>query len=188
LKRGAHADVVILAKEGFNELVADGRIVVGTEVGLARVPLGAAVRAGAPKPDISTLEAFKRALMSARLVVVASTSGIYLTNEIFQRLGIADKVTVKLMSRSAEATSMVATGEADIAVLPISAFANVAGIEFAGKVPEETQQVLEFIAATATGSKQPEAAKRLIEFLASERTRTAIEKSGMEPIVKRPSQ
>src|SRR3954470_1196841 len=108
LRGGAQPDVVILAREGFDELVGDGRIVNGTDVDLARVPLGVAVRAGKPKPDLSNLESFKRALQDARLVVVASTSGIYLTREIFTRLGIADKIAVKVLDRSAEATSMVA--------------------------------------------------------------------------------
>jgi molybdate transport system substrate-binding protein len=185
LRRGVHADVVILAREGLNELIEEGRIVNGTEVDLARVPLGAAVRAGTPKPDLGTVEAFKRALLDARLIVVASTSGIYLTTEIFPRLGIADKISVKVVSRSAEATSMVAAGDADIAVLPVSAFTSVPGIEFAGRVPNEAQLVLVFTAATVSGSNQPAAAKRLIEFLASERTSAAIEKSGMEPVGKR---
>jgi molybdate transport system substrate-binding protein len=185
LRRGVHADVVILAKEGLNELVAEGRIVNGTEVDLASVPLGAAVRAGSPKLDLSTVEAFKRAVLAAHQIVVASSSGIYLTTEIFPRLGIADKISVKVVGRSAEATAMVAAGDADIAVLPVSAFTNVPGIEFVGRVPDEAQLVLVFAAAIVTGSNQPDAGKRLIEFLASERTSAAIKKSGMEPVGKR---
>lgn len=181
LRGGAQPDVVILAREGFDELVEDGRIVQGTEADLARVPLGVAVRAGKPKPDISNLGSFKRALQDARLVAVASTSGIYLTKEIFARLGVADKIAVKVLDRSAEATSMVAAGDADIAVLPASAFTNVRGIEFAGRVPEEAQLVLVFTAAIVQGAKHPEAGKALIDFLRSDRTAIAIQKSGMEP-------
>lgn len=186
LRRGVQPDVVILAKEGFDELVAEGRIVKGTDVDLARVPLGAAVRAGTSKPDLSALDNFKRALLGARLIVVASSSGIYLTKEILPRLGIADKISIKVLERSAEATSMVAAGNADIAVLPVSAFANVPGIEFVGAVPEEAQLVLVFTAAIVTGSKQPNSGKRLIEFLASDRTSSAIQRSGMEPVLKTP--
>jgi len=186
LRRGAHADVVILAREGLDELIADGRIVRGTEMDLAQVPLGIAMRAGMPKPDIRTIDGLKRTLLSARLIVVASSSGIYLLKEIFPKLGIADRITVKVMERSAEATAMVAAGHADIAVLPVSAFSNVAGIEFVGKVPEDAQLVLVFTAAIVSGSKQPDAAKRLIDFLVSERSSAAIARSGMEPVGKSP--
>lgn len=185
LQRGDRADVVILAKEGLDELIAEGRIIRGTETTLARVPLGAAVRAGADKPDIRTGEAFKRVLLDARLIVVASSSGIHLTKEILPRLGIAGKVAIRVVERSAEATSMLAAGDADLAVLPVSAFSKVPGIEFVGKVPDEAQLVLVFMAAIVTGSNQHEAAKRLIEFLASERTVAAIRRSGMEPVAGR---
>jgi molybdate transport system substrate-binding protein len=174
---------VILAREGFDELAAEGRIVKGTDVDLARVPQGAAVRAGTSKPDLSTLESFRRALLDARLIVVASSSGIYLTKEIFPRLGIADKISIKVVDRSAEATAMVAAGNADMAVLPVSAFTNVTGIDFAGPIPD-AQLVLVFTAAIVTGAKQPDSGKRLIAFLASDRTSSAIQRSGMEPMVK----
>jgi molybdate transport system substrate-binding protein len=182
LRRGVRADVVILAKEGLDELIAEDRIIKGTDVTLARVPLGAAVRAGTPKPDIRSVEAFKRVLLDARRVVVASSSGIYITKEILPKLGVGDKVALKVVERSAEATSMLAAGDADLAVLPVSAFSNVRGIEYVGKVPDEAQLILVFVAAVLSGSKQLEPSKRLIDFLASDRTSAAIERSGMEPV------
>src|SRR5262249_20100013 len=89
LARGVPANVVILSREGLTELIAAKRIVPGTEVDLARVPLGVAVRAGTPKPDVSTVEAFKQVLLKAKTVAIpGSTSGIWLVNDLFPRLGI----------------------------------------------------------------------------------------------------
>ena len=97
LARGVPANVVILSREGLSELIAAKRIAAGTDVDLARVPLGVAVRAGTPKPDVSTVEAFKQVLLKAKTVAIpGSTSGIWLTNDLFPRLGIAEKINVKV--------------------------------------------------------------------------------------------
>src|SRR4030095_7935170 len=96
LARGVPADVVILSSEGLSELIAARRIATGTDVDLARTPIGVAVRAGTPKPDVRSVEAFKQVVLKAGTVAVpSSTSGIFLMEEIFPRLGIADKVNVK---------------------------------------------------------------------------------------------
>src|SRR5919198_3276650 len=121
LARGVPADVVILSREGLTELIAAKRIAAGTDVDLARTPIGVAVRAGSPKPDVRTVEAFKQVLLNARTVAVpSSTSGIFLIKEVLPRLGIADKVNVKSTPRGTHAIAMVAGGEADIAVMPVS--------------------------------------------------------------------
>ena len=183
LASGVPTDVVILSREGLTELIAAGRIIAGTDVDLARTPLGVAVRAGAPKPDVSTVEAFKQVVVKARAVAVpSSTSGIFLKNEILPRLGIADKVNVKATPRGAGATAMVAAGEADIAVMPVSEIVHAPGVELAGILAEEIQLNQVFAAAVATGSKQVDAARRLIAFLASERAFVAIKSGGMEPL------
>jgi molybdate transport system substrate-binding protein len=183
LERGARADVVILSREGLSELIAAGRIVGGTDVNLARVPIGAAVRLGQPKPEIDTVDAFKRTLLNARLIAVpGSTSGIFLMNEVFPGLGLADKVSLKVGPRGSDATAMVAAGEADIVLAPVSELVNVAGIAFAGRLPAEAQLIQVFAAAIVAGSNHREEAKRLIEFLASGQAAVAIEKSGMEPL------
>lgn len=151
---------------------------------LARVPLGAAVRAGAAKPDVSTVEAFKRAATGARLVAVpGSTSGLWLRDELFPKLGI--KVNFKMTPRGSGATAMVATGEADLAVLPVSEILHATGIDFVGALPQEIQFDQTFSAAIVAGSKEAASAKRLIDFLASERAAVVIRKTGMEPLGKR---
>ena len=182
LERGVPFDVVIMSREGLAELIAAGRIVAGSDADLATAALGAAVRAGAPKPDVTTVEGLKRALLAAKVVAVPqSTSGIYLLKEVFPKLGIAERINVKVFERGSESAAAVAAGQADIAVQPVSELISVQGIDYAGRLADELQLIQMFSAAIVKGSVQPEAAKRLIQFLASDRAAGAIKKNGMEP-------
>ena len=182
LARGVPADVVIMSREGLNELIAAQRIVAGTDIDLARVPLGVAVRAGTAKPDVSTVDAFKQILRKAQTVAVpGSTSGIWLMTELFPRLALADKINVKAMPRGADAAGLVAIGGADLAVMPVSEIVHAVGIDFAGSIAPEIQFVQVFSAAVVAGSGEIEGSKRLIEFLASASASEAIRNSGMEP-------
>ena len=183
LARSVPADVVILSREGLNELIAAKRIVSGTDVDLARAPIGVAVRAGTPKPDVSTVDAFRQVLLKAKTVAVpGSTSGIWLTTELFPRLGVADKINVEVRPRGTDATAMLAAGGADLGVLPTSEIVYAAGVEFAGNIADEIQFVQTFSAAIVAGSGQIEDSRRLIEYLTSARASEAIRKSGMEPV------
>jgi molybdate transport system substrate-binding protein len=183
LARGVPADVVILSREGLTELIAANRIAAGTDVDLARVPVGVAVRAGTPKPDVSTVERFKQVLLKARAVAIpASTSGIWLVDDLFPRLGLAGKINVKVTPRGSGATGVVAAGDADVGVLPVSEILHASGVDFAGAIAPEIQFVQVFCAAVVAGSTEIQAAKRLIEFLASARAAEAIRSSGMEPL------
>ena len=185
LARGVAADVVILSREGLTELIRAQRIAAGTDIDLARTPIGVAVRAGAPKPDVSTVEALKQALLNARTVAVpSSTSGIFLMEEIFPRLGIADKINVKATPRGTGAAAMVANGEADIGLLPVSEIAHAKGVDLGGVIAEEIQLHQIFAAAVVAGSKEAEAAKQLIAFLTSARAAATIKRGGMEPLGK----
>ena len=158
LARGVPADVVILSREGLTELIAARWIAAGTDVDLARTPIGVAVRAGAPKPDVRSVEDFKRVVLKARTVAVpSSTSGIFLIEEIFPRLGIAGRVNVKATPRGSGAAAMVATGEADIGLLPVSEIVHAEGVELAGVIAEEIQLHQIFAAAIVAGSKEIEA-------------------------------
>lgn len=183
LAHGTPVDVVILSREGLNELIAAKRIAPGTDVNLARVPLGVAIRAGTPKPDVSIVEAFKEVLLKAKTVAIpGSTGGIWLTTDLFPRLGIAEKISVKVTPRGTDATSMVAAGGADLAVLPVSEIMHAAGVDFAGSIAAEIQFVQVFSAAVVAGSREIESSRRLIEFLASGRASEAIRNSGMDPL------
>jgi molybdate transport system substrate-binding protein len=182
LARGVSADVVILSREGLDDLVAAKRIAAGTDKDLANVPLGVGVRAGTPKPDVSTVDAFKNILLKAKTVACPeSTSGIWLMAELFPRLGIAGRISLRPAPRGTDATRMVAAGEVDVTVQPVSEILVAPGVDFAGILAPEIQFVQTFSAAAVAGSKQIEGAKRLIEFLASSRAAEAIRNSGMEP-------
>lgn len=183
LARGVSADVVILSREGLNALIAARRIAAGTDVDLARTPTGVAVRAQASKPDLGTVEAVKQTLLNAKVVAIpGSTAGIWLTTELFPRLGIAGKINVKMTPRGTGATAMVAAGDADIAILPVSEILHAKGVDFAGSFPAEIQFVQTFSAAVTASSNDIQGAKRLIAFLASARASDAIRTSGLEPI------
>ena len=182
LERGTPADVVILSREGLGDLIAANKIVAGTDIDLARVPLGVAVRAGTGKPDVSTIESLKQILIKAKTVAIPeSTSGIWLTTDLFPRLGIADKINVKAMPRGSAAAGLVAQGAADLAIMPVSEIVHAPGVEVAGSLAPEIQFVQVFSAAVVAGSTETDRSKRLIEFLASARACTAISASGMEP-------
>ena len=183
LTRGVPADVVILSREGLTELIAARWIAAGTDVDLARTPIGVAVRAGAPKPDVRSVEDFKQVVLKARTVAVpSSTSGIFLIEEVFPRLGIAGRVNVKATPRGSGAAAMVAAGEADIGLLPVSEIMHAPGVDLAGVIADEIQLNQIFAAAIVATSKQIDTAKRLIAFLTSESAAQTIRRGGMEPL------
>jgi molybdate transport system substrate-binding protein len=177
LRRGLPADVVILSREGLAELLAEGRIVTGSDVDLASVPLGVGVRAGTSRPDISTVNAFKQTLLRAKSIGVQSTSAIYLKTKVFPRLGIGDALADKLSGAGA---AEVASGGVEMVVLPVSEILPVGGVDFVGTIPADLQFVQVFTAAVVKGAKNPEASKRLIDFLASEKATPTVEKMGMK--------
>jgi molybdate transport system substrate-binding protein len=184
LANGAKVDVVILSNEGLHELIEGGWVAEGSAVELATAPLAAAVRTGAPKPDIATVAALTRSLREARLVVMpGSTSGLFILNAVIPRLGLADTVRTKVYPRGTDSAAALAAGEADLALGPISELVNVEGIEPVGLLPDEVQLVQTFSAAILARSLNPDTARQLIAFLSSERTKAAISQVGMEPVV-----
>lgn len=180
LRRGVPADVVILAREGLTEIAGEGRIVAGSDVDLARSDIGVIVRAGAPKPDISTVEALTQTLLRAKSVALStSTSGVYLTRTLFPKLGIADAMAAKVnMSGSAA----VGRGEAEIGLQQVSEVIRVPNADFVGRIPSEVQYETIYSAAVVSGSQQVEPARRLIAFLSSTGAAAAISRSGLDPI------
>jgi molybdate transport system substrate-binding protein len=172
------ADVVIMSKAGLTDLIANDKIAAGTEVDLAQSPLGVAVRAGSPKPDISTVEAFKQTLLRAKSITFQSVTVIYLRDKLLPQLGITDDVMAK---HTEIGPSAVASGAAQLAIAPVSEIFHVPGVKYVGTIPAEIQLIQTFSAAVVSGSKEMAASKRLIAFLASEEANAAIEKNGMEP-------
>jgi molybdate transport system substrate-binding protein len=180
LRRGVAADVVIMSREGLDDLIAEKKILAGSDINLGQTPLGMAVRAGASKPDISTVEAFKQTMLRAKSVTFpGSTTGIYMVKKLFPQLGIASEMAPKTTSTGVAA---VAKGDAEIAVQPVSELLHAPGTEFVGTIPKEIQYVSVFSAAMVAGSKEAKAAKQLIDFLTSEKAKTAIKATGMEPV------
>jgi molybdate transport system substrate-binding protein len=185
LERGEPADVLIMVGYALADLAKKGKVVPDSQVDLVRSPIGVAVKAGAPKPDISSADSLKRALLDAKTVAYSdSASGVYVSTEMFKKLGIDEEMKGK--ARQIPATpvgEIVAKGEAEIGFQQISELKPVAGIEIVGPVPAELQKITIFSAGIATVSKEPEAGKALIRFLGSQAAREEIVKSGMEPIL-----
>jgi len=180
LRRGVAADIVILSREGLNDLISENRIAAHSDIDLAKTPLGMAVRAGAPKPDISTVEAFKNTLLRAKSITYpSSTTGIYMTTKLFPRLGIADEVLPKSSNAGVAA---VAKGDIEIAIQPVSEVLHVPGTDFVGTLPPEVQYISVFSAALVAGSAKSNEARKLITFLGSSQAKGPIRDSGMEPL------
>jgi len=177
LGRGVPADMVIMSREGLAELLAEDRIVIGSDVDLGRVPLGVGVRAGTPRPNIGTVDAFKQTLLRAKSIGIQSSSAIYLRSKVFPKLGIAGALEAKLSNAG---PASVAAGEVEMIVLPVSEILHYPGVDFAGTIPAELQFVQVFAAAVIKGAKDPEAAQRLIAFLASDKATPSVEKTGMK--------
>ena len=184
LQRGEAVDVVILASQALEALIKDGKVVPGSRVDLVRSSIGMVVRAGAPKPDISTVDALKRALLDAKSIAYsASASGVYVSTELYQRLGIADRVAGKSMRIVSErVASAVARGDAEIGFQQVSELLPVKGAEYIGPLPPELQRVTVFSAGIVAGAREPQAARQLIEFYVSPAAAPVIAKSGLEPL------
>jgi len=180
LSRGVVADIVILSREGLNDLISANRIVAHSDIDLAKTPLGMAVRAGAPKPDIGTVEAFKNTLLHAKSITYpSSTTGIYMATKLFPQLGIASELLPKSSNAGVAA---VAKGDTEIAIQPVSELLHVPGTDFVGILPQEIQYISVFSAALVTGSGKSGDAEKLIKFLGSPKAKDAIRNSGMEPL------
>jgi molybdate transport system substrate-binding protein len=183
LQRGEPVDVVIMAASALDDLIKQGKVVAGSRVDLVRSSIGMAVRAGTPKPDISTVEALTRTLLRAASIAYSSSaSGVYLSTELFPRLGIADRIAAKSRRESEPVGAVVARGGAEIGFQQISELRPVAGIDIVGPLPRGAQRVTVFAAGIVSGARRPEAAKALIAFLASPASAAAIRKSGLEPV------
>jgi len=188
LARGETADVVILDGAAADELGRRGLVRAGSKVELARSQIGMVVRAGAAKPDISSVEAFRSTLLAAKSIAYSdSGSGTYLSTTLFPKLGIADQVAGK--SRKVRGppsgepvAAVVARGEAEIGFQQVSELIHVSGVTFVGPLPAELQPGFSFAGALTTAVRQPEAANALIRFLASPEAAPAILDAGLTPL------
>ena len=184
LERGEPADVLIMVGYALDDLAKQGKVISDSRVDLVKSSIGVAVKSGTPKPDISTADALKRALLAAKTIAYSdSASGVYVSTEMFGKLGITDAMKDK--ARKIPATpvgEIVARGDAEIGFQQISELKPVEGIDIVGPLPDELQKITVFSAGIASVSKEPDAGKALIKFLASPAARGEIVKSGMDPI------
>jgi molybdate transport system substrate-binding protein len=187
VRRGEPVDVVLLARDILDELIAQGLVVASSRVDLAQSSIGMAVRKGAPKPDISSVEALKRALLQARSIAYSpQVSGIYLTTELFPRLGIAEQMAKKgTRVDVGRVGTVVARGDAELGFQQISEILEVPGVDLVGPLPPGAQRVTLFSAGVVTTSKNPAAARAFIELFRSKTGVDAMVKNGLEPISRR---
>lgn len=180
LKGGEAVDLVILSAASLDELLRAGIITERTD--LAKSGVGVAVKAGAPRPDIGSADAIKRAVLAAKSIVHSTgPSGIYLAG-LFQRMGIADEIKHKIRQSQGEpAGAFVARGEAEIGFQQMSELLPVPGIDIVGPLPPDVQQITVFSAGLHVAAKEPDAARALVEFLTAPAAAPVIRKKGMEP-------
>ncbi|MFS8976727.1 substrate-binding domain-containing protein [Cupriavidus necator] len=183
LARGETFDVVILADSGLEKLVSEGKVAAGSRVDLARSLIGMSVRKGTPKPDISTVEGLRQTLLNAKSIVYsASASGTYLSNELFQRLGVADQIKDKAHKIYSERVGAVlARGDAEIGFQQVSELLPFKELDFVGPLPAELQQSVFFSAGMVAG-RQTAAASRFVRFLASPAAASIVQTTGLEAV------
>jgi molybdate transport system substrate-binding protein len=188
IERGEPVDVVIMVGSALDDLIRASKVIGGSRVDLARSKIGMVVRTGAPKPDIGSVEAFKRTLLAAKSIAYSdSASGVYLSQVLFPKLGVATQIASKSRMIPAEPVgAVVARGEAEIGFQQISELLPVPGVELVGPLPSELQKITVFSAGVAVNAKEPEAGRALIRFLSSATAAATIEKSGLEPTVSAP--
>jgi molybdate transport system substrate-binding protein len=183
---GETADVVILSRPVMEDLQKQDRIAAGSITDVVETPVAIAVRAGAPKPDISSADALKRALLAAKSIVYADpakggASGIYFARVVDQ-LGIAEQLKSKtILVPGAQAADVVAKGEAEIGVGQASEIVPVSGAQLVGPLPGELGSVTKFSAGIGAGSTASEAGKSLIQFLRSPDAAPVFKSRGLQP-------
>lgn len=183
LERREAADVVIVDRDALEALVGRGLVARGSGVDLARSAIAMVVRAGATKPDIRSVAAFRQTLLSAASIAYsASVSGDYLSSQVFQQLGLADQVLPKSRRVVGERVgAVVARGEVEIGFQQISELLPIPGVDYVGPIPRELQRVTVFSAGLAAHAAEPQRARAFVSCLASRQAAAIVAETGMEP-------
>jgi len=190
LARGEHADVLIMDGHGTDILDARGLTRPDSRMPLAESFIGMVVRAGQPKPDISTVEALRKTLLAAKSIAYSdSSSGTYLSTVGFKKLGIADEIAgrtrkVRGPPSGEPVAAVVARGEADVGFQQVAELIHVPGADFVGTVPAEIQPPTYFVGVLPKGSQNPDAAVALLRFLSSAEAAAVITKAGLKPLAR----
>jgi molybdate transport system substrate-binding protein len=180
---GESFDVAILTTPVLDQLITEGKLVADTRTNFVRVPIGVAVKAGAAKPDISSVDAFRRTLLDAKSIAYLRgfSSGPYL-DALFDRWGIADQLRGKSRRPDTDVVGeLVARGDAEIGITAIATMIATSGVDIVGPIPAEIQSPVLFTAAVSTKAAVPDVAKELIKLLTSPAAAPIIRSKGMEP-------
>jgi len=181
IEDGAAFDVALLPRPELDGLARAGKIVAGTIADITRSLVGLAVRAGAPKPDITTVEGLKQTLLNARSIAYSDgPSGAYIAT-LLQRLGIADAVKSKTILTGRPVAELMASGEAEIGMQQIVAILPVKGAELVGPLPGELQNVIIYAAGVSTAAQNGAGAESCIDFMRSPAAADLIRAKGMQP-------
>ena len=188
VQEGEAADLLLAPRSGIDALIKAGKVAPGSDTSLARSSVGIAVRKGAPKPDISTPDALKRALTAAKSISYSNpafggASGVHFA-KVLERLGIAEemKAKTKFPPEGGFTARLLAAGETEMAVQQIGELISVPGVELLGPLPGDLQSVTTFAAAIPSGAHQPDAARALIKYLQSPEAMAVMKVKGLDPI------
>lgn len=186
IENGEAFDVAVITPDVVDGLIAKGKIAAGSRVNLASVGVGVVVKEGAPKPDVSTVEAFKSALLAAKTVAYidpasGGSSGIYL-DKLFERLGVADQVRAKAkLKKGGYVAELIASGEAELGLHQISEIVPVKGTVLVGPLPKEIQNTTTYAAGLSAAPKEKAAAEALIKMFSGPAAAAVLKAKGMEP-------
>jgi len=187
VQKGEAFDVLVAAPGQLDELIAQGMIVRDTRTDIAHSGIGVAVRRGAPQPDVSSLEAFTRALVGARSIAYLKEgqSGLYIA-DILDRLGIAEQIKSKLTLPDTDIVSqLVSRGDVELGIVVITQILTTDGVSLAGPLPPEIQSSITFTGGVSVNSRSPEAAKALLRILQAPAAISVMRSQGLEPGMRR---
>lgn len=184
LERGEQADVLIMVGYALDDLIKQGKVIPGSRVELADSRIGMVVRAGADKPKIASVDDLKATLLKARSVAYSdSASGVYIQDQLFQRLGIKSQLQAKAkMIPKIPVASVVATGDYELGFQQVSELLPVPGVTFVGKIPESVQSVTRYAAGIPVGAQHPQEAKALLDYLASPAVQAEVNATGLDSV------
>jgi molybdate transport system substrate-binding protein len=181
-RAGEPFDILISTAGPIDALIAEGKLRKETRMTFGRSGIGVEVRKGAPKPDISTVDAFKRAVLDAKSIAYLRIGSGNYVHALFQRMGIADSIAAKTTRPETDAVSeLVAEGKIELGIVVSTQILTTPGVQFVGPLPAEIQHYVVFVGAVGADSKAPDAARELLKFLSSPRALSVIKAQGMEP-------
>ena len=187
IEGGEAFDVLVITPAVVDEMIASGKLAAGSKVNLASVGIGVVVKQGAPKPDIATVDEFKRALLKAKTVAYidpasGGSSGIYI-DKLLVKLGIADQIRPKAkLKKGGHVADLIVSGEAELGIHQISEIVPVKGVTLVGPLPKEIQNTTTYAAGLSASAKDKAAAQELIQYLSGPDAAAVLKSKGMEPV------